>query len=81
MAITIYSTPTCAFCHMTKEYLKSKKINYAERDITTDQEGMRWVVDHTGQLAVPVIDIDGNVIVGFDRPKIDASLKEKAYTT
>jgi glutaredoxin 3 len=77
--ITIYSTPTCAFCHMVKEYLKDKDITYTERDITKDEEGMHWVLNNTGQLAVPVTDIDGTIIVGFDRPRIDEALREKAY--
>ena len=81
MPITIYSTPTCAFCHMVKEYLKDKDITYTEKDISRDEEGMHWVLDHTGQLAVPVIDIDGTVIVGFDRPKTDAVLREHTYLT
>ncbi len=75
--ITIYSTPTCGFCHMAKAYLKSKHIAYTERDITRDQAGMEWVYGHTGQLGVPVLDIDGTVILGFDRPRIDAALREK----
>ncbi len=74
--VTIYSTPTCGFCHMAKEYFKSKRIAYDEHDITTDRDAMMWVHDHTGQLAVPVIDIGGEVILGFDRPRIDVALRE-----
>lgn len=79
--VTIYSTPTCGFCHMTKEYFKSRKIVYTEKDITTDEEGLRWVLDRTGMASVPVIDIDGIVIVGFDRPKIDAAFQLKQIDT
>lgn len=75
--ITVYSTPTCAFCHALKEYLKSKKISFKEKDLTQDMEAQKWVLDHTGQLAVPVSDIGGNVVVGFDRHKIEAILREK----
>ncbi len=72
--ITVYSTPTCAFCHAVKEYFKSKQISYSEKDLTQDHEAAQWVLEHTGQLAVPVIDIDGTVIVGYNRPAIDQAL-------
>ncbi len=75
--ITIYSTPTCAFCHLAKEYLKSKGITFTEKDITADVEAQKWVLDKTGQLAVPVIDIDNTLIVGFDRERVDLALREK----
>jgi glutaredoxin-like YruB-family protein len=75
--VTVYSTPTCAFCHALKEYLKSKKIHFKEKDLTQDMDAQKWVLDHTGQLAVPVSDIDGDVVVGFDRPRIEAILREK----
>jgi glutaredoxin-like YruB-family protein len=73
--ITVYTTPTCAFCHGVKEYLRQKKVEFAEKDLTIDQSAVKWVLDKTGQLAVPVIDLNGTVIIGFDRPKIDAALK------
>lgn len=72
--ITVYTTPTCVFCHAVKEYFKDKKVDFEEKDLTTDHDAGKWVLDKTGQLAVPVIDINGTVIVGFDRPKIDAAL-------
>lgn len=74
--ITVYTTPTCVFCHAVKEYFKQKKVEYKEKDLTQDQTAAKWVLDNTGQLAVPVIDINGNIIVGFDRPRIDAALAE-----
>lgn len=76
-AITIYTTPTCGFCHMAKQYFRSRGVAYTEKDITQDAEGQSWVLDKTGQLGVPVIDIDGDVIVGFDRERIDLSLRDK----
>lgn len=75
--ITIYSTPTCAFCHMAKEYLKSRGIAFTDKDITVDVEAQKWVLGKTGQLAVPVIDIDNTVILGFDRQRIELTLREK----
>ncbi len=75
--VTIYSTPTCAFCHALKEYLKHKGVKYTDKDITEDMDAQKWVFEHTGQLAVPVSDIDNTVIIGFDRPRIEALLREK----
>jgi len=74
--ITIYTTPTCGFCHMAMEYFKRKNVGYDEIDITSNGEGFKWVIDHTGQAAVPVIKIGEKVIIGFDRPEIDAALAE-----
>ena len=74
--ITIYTTPTCGFCHMAMEYFKRKNVGYDEIDITSNGEGFKWVIDHTGQAAVPVIKIGEKVIIGFDRPEIDAALVE-----
>ncbi len=74
--ITVYSTPTCVFCHAVKEYFESKGVKYTDKDLTKDHDAATWVMDNTGQLAVPVIDIDGTVIVGFDRHKIDDALKK-----
>jgi len=74
--ITIYTTPTCGFCHMAKQYFARKNVGYDEVDITTNGDGFKWVIDHTGQAAVPVIKIGETVIIGFDRPEIDAALAE-----
>lgn len=75
--ITIYTTPTCGFCHMAKEYFKSKDIDYDSKDVTADAEAYKEILDKSGQLGVPVIDIEGSIVIGFDRPKIDAALQEK----
>lgn len=72
--ITVYSTPTCVFCHAVKEYFKQKKVKFEEKDLTLDQKAAQWVLDNTGQLAVPVIDMNGKIIVGFDRKQIDEQL-------
>ena len=74
--VTIYSTPTCGFCHMAKEYFKSKDITYDEFDVTMDHEKAQEMVNKSGQMGVPVIEINGKIVVGFDRPRIDALLKK-----
>ena len=73
-AVTMYTTPTCGFCHMAKEYLKSKGVEYQTKDVSADAEAYNEILAKSGQLGVPVIDIDGTVIVGFDKDKIDAAL-------
>lgn len=73
--ITIYTTPTCVFCKAVKEWLKGKKIDFKEVDLTTDQDAAKWVYENTGQLAVPVTRFDDNtIVIGFDRPRLEAAL-------
>jgi glutaredoxin 3 len=72
--IKIYSSPTCAFCHMAMNYLKSKNIGFREIDVSTDAEAAKWVQDKVGYIATPVIDVNGTVILGFDRPALDKAL-------
>ena len=59
---------------MAKEYLKSRKIEYEEFDITSDSDKAQEMVNKSGQMGVPVIEIDDKIVIGFDRPKIDAAL-------
>lgn len=73
--ITIYSTPTCHFCHLAKEYFTEKGIKYTEYDVLADISKRQEMVDKSGQLGVPVIVIDEKVIVGFDQPQIEGLLK------
>jgi glutaredoxin 3 len=75
--VIIYTTPTCGFCHMAKEYFESKNVEYQDKDVTKDAEAYKEILDKSGQLGVPVIDIDGSVVVGFDRPKIDDALAKR----
>ncbi|HWZ65264.1 MAG TPA: glutaredoxin family protein [Patescibacteria group bacterium] len=76
--ITIYTTPTCAFCHQAMEYFKSKGLEYTDKDITVDQEALKFVVQEVGQAVTPIITIDKTVVIGFDRPKIDDALAAAA---
>ena len=69
--ITIYSTPTCGYCKMAKEYLTSKNIPYTDIDVSTDRTQQEAMVSKSGQYGVPVIDVDGKIIVGFDKRKLD----------
>jgi glutaredoxin-like YruB-family protein len=75
--VSVYTSPTCGFCHMAMQYLKSKGVDFTERDISSDHEALEFVANTIGQLATPVIDIDGDIILGFDRERIDVSLRRK----
>lgn len=72
--VTIYTTPYCAYCKMAKEYFHSKNVAYEEYDVMTNMQKRQEMVSKSGQLGVPVIDIGGKIIIGFDRPKINEYL-------
>jgi len=73
--VKIYSTPTCAYCHMAKEYFKEKKIDFKDFDVSSDNAAAEEMKKISGQLSVPVIDINGKIILGFDQEKIEEALK------
>jgi glutaredoxin 3 len=73
----IYSANWCAFCHAAKQYMDKLGVAYDDRDVDSDPKFANESIEKSGQRGIPVIDIDGEVIVGFDRPKIDAALKDK----
>ena len=68
--VTIYSTPTCHYCRLAKEYFDEHKIKYESFDVAGDMERRREMMEKSGQLGVPVIIIDKDVVVGFDRPRL-----------
>lgn len=72
--VKIYTTPTCHYCKMAKEYFQSKSIQYEEYNVMTDLEKRQEMISKTGQMGVPVIDIGGKIVIGFDRPKINEYL-------
>ena len=72
--ITIYTTPWCQYCKAAKEYFKSKGLTWEEYDVMSDVPRREEMVKKSGQLGVPVIDIDGKIVIGFDRPKINEYL-------
>jgi glutaredoxin-like YruB-family protein len=72
--VVVFSTPTCSFCTMAKKYFREKGIKFTDIDVTRDQAAARDMVRRSGQSGVPVIDIGGKIIIGFDRPKINALL-------
>ena len=68
--VTIYTTPTCHFCQMAKEFFAEKNVAYTAHDVTVDPQKREEMIQMTGQLGVPVIVIGDSVMVGFDRAKI-----------
>jgi len=73
-SITIYSADWCAFCHAAKDYLDKKGFKYTEKNVEEKQEYAEEAVSKSKQAGIPVLDIDGQIIIGFDRPRIDAAL-------
>jgi glutaredoxin 3 len=72
--ITIYSTNTCPYCVMAKEYFEEHKIEFVEKNVQTDHEAAKEMVEKTHQMGVPVIDVNGTVIIGFDREAIEKAM-------
>lgn len=75
--VVVYSTPTCPFCVMAKNFLTENNIEFADYDVSTDQAKAQEMIDKSGQTGVPVLDIEGTIIVGFDVEKIKAVLELK----
>ncbi len=73
--VKLYSTPTCVYCVTLKKFLEEKGIEFEEIDISENKEAAEEMIEKTGQMGVPVVEIDDQVIVGFDRDKISEALK------
>ena len=74
--ITVYSASWCAFCHQAKQYFDSIGVKYDDKDVESDPKIAQESIEKSGQMGIPVIDISGDIIIGFDRPKIDEVLKK-----
>jgi len=77
MNIIVYSTPTCPYCHVAKEYLKSKGADFEDVDVSKDQKRAEEMIKKSGQMGVPVLDINGKIIIGFNKREIDEALKKQ----
>ncbi len=75
--VKIYSTTWCGFCNTAKRYLDQLGVKYEDIDVENDPSAAKEAVEKSGSMGVPVIDVDGTVILGFDRPRLDAALREK----
>ena len=72
--VVIYSTPTCHFCHMAKDFFSSQNVPFTDYNVATDLEKRKEMVEKSGQMGVPVIFIDDEMMVGFDKHTIAKSL-------
>jgi len=75
--IRVFSTPTCPYCVTLKEYLKEKGFEFEDIDVSQDQKTLDEMVEKSGQMGVPVVEIDGQIIIGFDKEKITQLLNIK----
>lgn len=76
--IKIYSTPTCPYCHTLKTFLTEKGFEYEEIDVAANEKAQEEMMQKSGQIGVPVVDIDGEIIVGFDKKRISELLNIKS---
>jgi glutaredoxin-like YruB-family protein len=74
MTVTIYSTPTCPWCKKAKEFFKANKVAFKDVDVSNDQKAAKEMLKKSGQTGVPVIDVNGKILVGFDEAKLKNTL-------
>ena len=72
--VKVYSTPTCPFCIRVKQFLKDSAVSFEDIDVSTNHEAAQEMINRSGQMGVPVVDIEGELIVGFDKEKIKRAL-------
>ncbi len=75
MSVTLYSTPSCSYCRLAKDYFRSNGVPFTEYNVASDQRKAEEMVRKSGQMGVPVIDINGKVIIGFNKPEIERALR------
>ena len=75
--VIVYGTVTCSYCVMLKKFLEEHKVEFEYVDVGVDQEKAKEMVEKSGQMSVPVIEIDGEIIVGFNKAKISELLEIK----
>ena len=72
--VKVYGTPTCPYCVRVKQYLKENNVQYEDIDVSRDQDKVKEMMEKTGQMGVPVVDIEGEIIIGFDKDRIAGAL-------
>ncbi len=78
MTVKVYSTTSCPWCYKAKDYLKSIKVPFEDINVGENQDAANEMVEKSGQMGVPVLDVNGTIIVGFDKAAIDKALGKKA---
>ncbi|MEM2878051.1 MAG: glutaredoxin domain-containing protein [Candidatus Hadarchaeales archaeon] len=72
--VIIYTTPTCPYCTLAKAFLKDHEVNFVEKNVAADRRAADEMIEKSGQMGVPVIDVDGEIIVGFDKESLKRAL-------
>jgi glutaredoxin 3 len=75
--VIVYSTSTCPWCTVVKNFLKQNNIEFTEKNVSNDQKAAEEMIEKSGQMGVPVVDIDGKIVIGFDKRKIEQLLDIK----
>ncbi len=74
--IIVYSTPSCPYCNLVKDYLNQREVEFEEKDVSVDRVAAREMIEKSGEMGVPQIDINGTIIVGFNRDAIEVELSK-----
>lgn len=77
--VTIYTTPSCVYCKMTKEFFAKNNVQYEELNVATDAKAREEMLEKSQQLGVPVIAVDDTIIIGFDKKNLEMALELGAY--
>lgn len=72
--VKVYSTQTCPYCHMAKKFLDDNNIEYEDIDVSKDHEAAQKMIEKSGQMGVPQIEVDGKIIIGFNKPALIEAL-------
>ncbi|MGM0431174.1 MAG: glutaredoxin family protein [Spirochaetota bacterium] len=75
MAVKIYTTPSCGYCRLAKDWFKKNNIPFTEYNVAQDMKRAEEMVQKSGQMGVPVVDVNGKIVVGFNKPAIESALK------
>jgi glutaredoxin 3 len=74
MSVVLYTTPSCAYCRKAKDYLRERKVHFTEYDVAKNTAKADEMVRKSGQMGVPVLDVNGRIIIGFNQPEIERAL-------
>ncbi|HIH20766.1 TPA: NrdH-redoxin [Candidatus Micrarchaeota archaeon] len=72
--VKIFTTPTCVYCRLAKDFFKQNNVEWQEVDVAKDRNAAMEMIDKSGQMGVPVIEVDGKIIIGFDKPALKQAL-------
>ncbi|MBL7005608.1 MAG: thioredoxin family protein [Spirochaetia bacterium] len=76
MAVKIYTTPTCGYCNVAKDWLRKQNVAFTEYNVAVNMDKAQEMVKKSGQMGVPVLDVNGKIIIGFNQPAIERALKK-----